>query len=158
MRNLTSEPQARRSIGGYLGPLIFMVAAGAALGAAFFLFPIAPGREAGQHWCMVGLSMASLLVGLVMEYEVQNQLRLAREGKTADARIDEVHKQTTRNDCDWATYHFFTTDGQLIDGKNKIRMEDVAVLTQGSAVFVFYDPMNPKNNKLAQSMWAVTWG
>ena len=152
MSNTAAEPQPRRSILGSFAPLIFVALTSAVTGQLFFSIS---NHAFEPQWIIFGAVIA--VIGLLVEFDIRKQLSLARDGCIATAKIDETHHGYGRNDHDWVTYHFTTQAGELVDGKCTVGMEEIAAYSQGSVFEVYYDPQNPKKQKMVTAMWGVKW-
>jgi hypothetical protein len=97
------------------------------------------------------------LFGVGAELGVRRQMELARSGVMVEAIVDDVHRRRTSRHDLWAKWSFVTPDHKHHHGSGRINDLDATVLQMGSRVRVFYDPSNPRRNRIENGMWAVEW-
>jgi hypothetical protein len=104
-------------------------------------------------WC----GCFAAVMGAIVESEVRVQLRLAREGREAEAIIDEMKQRTVGRDHAMVWYHFTTEAGEMVEGKCFVSQLDSVTMERGSKMGVYYDGERPRRNRLVQRMWGVEW-
>ena len=151
-------PEPRRSLGGWIAPLLCAAVAVASL--AWLL--ISP----GQDWAipldpdriLLLTTGLATFVAVWVERQVQKQLHLARRGDEAHALIDHVVRPNECRDEIVVSYHFITSDGVRYEGRSTVTSFELNRFTRATTrVLVLYDPQRPQNNALVGSMWGVAW-
>jgi len=151
-------PEPRRSLGGWIAPLLCALVA---VGCLTWLL-IFPGQDWGipldPDWILLLTTGCATFVAVWVERQVQNQLHLAHRGDEAHAHIDHVVRPNQCRDEIVVTYHFIASDGVRYDGRSTVSSGELNRFTRSNTkVVALYDPQRPQNNALIGSMWGVSW-
>jgi hypothetical protein len=150
-----------RTAYGKLAPLSCAAAGGMLLAVAGYLsqLPSAPGARHDLDAANITIVASVILIATAaLEVQIRRHLAMARNGEPAEAIIDEViDHRWQRHGGIFAEYHFFTPDGQWIDGRCHIDSTDALTVVTGGRIEVLYDPANPKRNQLLLRLWGVEY-